>query len=212
MGPERRALGVLDPDPQHVLDALEVHADGDVGGTVEDLAVLSDLDPDCVEIDHRIELLQRPRLPRQDLFAHGVGDVGDRLVRQVRADRGGQVVLDVPDRHSAGIEADDHVIQAPEAPLALGHQARGERPAPVSRDVQLDRPDLGLHGLRGGPVAGVGVLQRLARALLVAQMAGQLGLQAPLERGLDQRGHEPAVTGELDAARVDLREQGIKLP
>ena len=31
VGPERRALGVLDPDPQHVLDALEVHADGDVG-------------------------------------------------------------------------------------------------------------------------------------------------------------------------------------
>src|SRR5699024_5605478 len=51
-----------------------------------------------------------------------------------------------------------------------------------------------------------------AGALLVAQVAGQLGLQASLERCLDQRGHEPAVTGQLDLASVDLLEQGIQLP
>ena len=80
VGPKRRALGVLDPDPQHVLDPLEVHADGDIGGTVDDLAVLPDLDPDRVEVDHRIELLQRPRLPSQHLLADRVGDIADRLV------------------------------------------------------------------------------------------------------------------------------------
>src|SRR5699024_7381340 len=31
------------------------------------------------------------------------------------------------------------------------------------------------------------------------------------KRGLDQRGNEPTVTSQLDAARVDLCEQGIKL-
>src|SRR5699024_2420551 len=36
--------------------------------------------------------------------------------------------------------------------------------------------------------------------------------QTPLERCLDQRGHEPAVTGQLDLASVDLLEQGIQLP
>src|SRR5699024_7009461 len=36
--------------------------------------------------------------------------------------------------------------------------------------------------------------------------------QTPLERCLDQGGHEPAVTGQLDLASVDLLEQGIQLP
>src|SRR5699024_10149675 len=40
----------------------------------------------------------------------------------------------------------------------------------------------------------------------------QLGLQTPLERGLDQRGYEPAVTGQLDLPGVDLLEEGAKLP
>src|SRR5699024_11677171 len=65
---------------------------------------------------------------------------------------------------------------------------------------------------RGGPVAGVVMLRRILGALLITQMAGQLGLQTPLERGLDQRRHEPAVTGQLDLPGVDLLEQSIKLP
>src|SRR5699024_3007089 len=136
----------------------------------------------------------------------------DRLVGQVRAEGGGPVVLDVPDRHPARVEADGHVIEPAQAPLPLRDQARGERPSAIPRDLQLDRPELGLHRLRRAPVAGVGVLRRLAGALLVAQVAGQLGLQTPLERCLDQRGHEPAVTGQLDLASVDLLEQGIQLP
>lgn len=30
--PERRTLGVLDPDPQHVLDPVQIHTDHDIGG------------------------------------------------------------------------------------------------------------------------------------------------------------------------------------
>src|SRR5699024_12080249 len=67
----------------------------------------------------------------------------------------------------AGIEADDHVIQASQPPLALGDQARSEGPAPVPGDVQLDRPDLGLDGLRGGPVAGVVMLRRIRACQMV---------------------------------------------
>src|SRR5699024_1192952 len=115
-------------------------------------------------------------------------------------------------RHPARVETDDHVIQPAQAALALRDQARGERASAIPRDLQLDRPELGLHRLRRAPVAGVGVLRRLAGALLVAQVAAQLGLQTPLERCLDQRGHEPAVTGQLDLASVDLLEQGIQLP
>src|SRR5699024_9774668 len=102
--------------------------------------------------------------------------------------------------------------QASQPPLALGDQARSEGPAPVPGDVQLDRSDLGLDGLRGGPVAGVVMLRRILGTLLISEVAGQLGLQTPLERGLDQRWHEPAVTGQLDFPGVDLLEEGIKLP
>ena len=212
MGPERRALGVLDPDAQHVLDPVQIHADRNIGGTIDDLAVLPDLDPDRIEIEDWVELFQRPGLPRGDLLEHGVSDVRDRLVREIRAERGGQMVLDIPDRHPAGIEADDHVIQPSEPSLPLGNQARSERPSPVPGDVQRDRSDLGLHGLRRGAVAGVSVLGRVLGALLVAEVAGQLGLQATLEGGLDQRGNEPAITGQLDLSLVDLGEQGIQLP
>src|SRR5699024_7410318 len=97
-------------------DPVEIDADGDVGGPVDDLVVLPDLDADRVEVEHRVELLQRPRLPRGDLFQHRVGDVADRLVRQIRAEGGGQVVLDVPDRHPARVETDDHVIEPAQAP------------------------------------------------------------------------------------------------
>src|SRR5699024_870747 len=156
--------------------------------------------------------LQRPGLPGQHLLTDRVGDVADRLVRQVRAERGSQMMLDIADRHPARIEADDHVIEPSQPPLALGDQARSERASPVPGNVQLGRPDLGLDRLRRRPVAGVGVLRRLRSALLVTQVAGQLGLQTPLERGLDQRGYEPAVTGQLDLPGVDLLEEGVKLP
>ncbi|CAM3580577.1 hypothetical protein DEBA109399_14495 [Dermacoccus barathri] len=56
------------------------------------------------------------------------------------------------------------------------------------------------------------MLRRVLRALPVAEVAGQLCLQSSLEGGLDQRGHEPTVPGQLDPSLVDLLEQGIKLP
>ena len=38
-----------------------------------------------------------------------------------RAERGGQVVLDIPHRHSTGVQADDHRIQAVQAALTFAH-------------------------------------------------------------------------------------------
>lgn len=114
-------------------------------------------------------------------------------MRQIRAERGRQVVLDVPDRHPARIQADDHVIEPAQAPLPLRNQAWSERAGTVTGDVQRDRPDLGLNRLRRRPITRVGVLRRVPGALLVAEMAAQLRLQAPFQRGLDQRRHEPTI-------------------
>ena len=41
------------------------------------------------------------------------------------------MVLDIPHRHSTGVQADDHRIQAVQAALTFAHQTRGEGPGPV---------------------------------------------------------------------------------
>lgn len=99
--PERCALVRLQPDAQHVLDALHVDADGEMGGLVAHVPAVTDLDDDRVEEDHRIERLQRPLLPDQDLLADLVDDLRDRLVADLGADRGGEMVLDITRRHRA---------------------------------------------------------------------------------------------------------------
>ncbi len=210
MGPERGALGVLDPDPQHVFDALEVDADGDVGRAAHHAVVLADLDPDGIEVDDRVELLQRPVLPLQDGVGHGVGDRRDRARRQLHADRRGQMMFDLADGHAARVEADDHVVQSVQTALALADQPRGERARPIPGNVDGERADLGLDRLRGGAVAGVRALGRCRLTFLVAQVAGQLRLQAPLQRGLEQRRQQPVGAGDLDLAGVDLGEQLVQ--
>lgn len=57
--PKRGGLVSLDPDAQHMLDAIHVHSHGDVRGPVGDLVIGADLDTDRIEVDHRVELLQR---------------------------------------------------------------------------------------------------------------------------------------------------------
>jgi hypothetical protein len=54
-------------------------------------------------------------LPHQHLFGDLVGDLGDGLMGQFGADRGDQMVLNITQRHAAGIQADDHLIEAAEA-------------------------------------------------------------------------------------------------
>ena len=211
-GPELRALAGLDPDPQHVLDAVHVDADGDVRGLVAHVRAVADLHDQRVEVDHRVERFERPALPGQHLLEDLVGDLADRLVGQLGAQRGAQVVLDVADRHPAGIEADDHVVEPTKAPGALRHQPRDEATLAITRGVQLDVTDAGRDRLRGRAVARVGEQRRLRSALLIAQMPGQLGLQPPLERGLDQPGDEALRAGQVELAGIDLGEDLIQRP
>jgi hypothetical protein len=114
-GPELGSLAGLHPDPEHVLDPVQVDPDGDVGGLVADLVTVADLHHQRIQVDDRVDLLQRPGLPGLDLVGHRVGDLGDGVVGQLGAQRAGQMVLDVPDRHPAGIQRDDHLVQAAEA-------------------------------------------------------------------------------------------------
>ena len=120
------------------------------------------------------------------------------------------MMFDISDRHPAGIERDDHPVQPPEAPRALRHQRRGERPVPVPRDLQLDIANLRGNLLRERPVARVRVKRRLRITLLIADMLSQLGLQTPLQASLDQLLNEAIFAIKLDLARIDLGKQVIK--
>jgi hypothetical protein len=119
--PELRALTGLHPDTQHVLDAIKVDTHGDVRGPVTDLMTVADLPHQRIQVDDRVDLLQRAGLPSLDLLQHRVGDLGDGLVGQFSAQRAGQVVADVAHRHPTRVQRNDHLVEAAGAPRALGN-------------------------------------------------------------------------------------------
>ncbi|GFG54799.1 hypothetical protein MAGR_62400 [Mycolicibacterium agri] len=120
------------------------------------------------------------------------------------ADRGGQMMLYIADRHPAGIKRDDHVIEPAQAPRTLGDQRRSEAPVAIARDRQPDVTDLTGHGLGGEPVTGVGQLPPDRIALLITQMVAQLGGQSALQNGFDHLRQKAALAGQLQLACVDL--------
>ena len=157
-------------------------------------------------VDHRVELLQRATPPLQDGVGDGVGDVVDRPRAQLYPQGGVQVVADLAHRHPAGVQADDHAVQPVHAPLALAHQAGRERAGAVAGDLDLKRAHLG--------VPSSWLTSRFARcparSLVVAQVVGQLGLQAPLQGLLEQRRQKPVGAGQRDLASIDLLEQAVQ--
>jgi hypothetical protein len=96
------------------------------------------------------------------------------------------MMLDIAHRHPAGIERDDHLVQPAQAPLTGRHQTRGEAPVAVSRDGKLNIASDRGHRLGERSIAGVVVKRGFRIASFVADVLGQLRLQAPLEAGLDQ--------------------------
>src|SRR5215207_8443311 len=103
--PELGAFGVLDPQAENILRA--VCLDADVDRLVADHALVSDLDPHCVEEDERVTRLQWTVLP----FRHGL----QNCVRHRRDQIGGdlepielhEVALNLPRGHAARIHRYD---------------------------------------------------------------------------------------------------------
>jgi len=131
--PELGALGALKPDPEHLALAVEVDADRQVAGVVSDRLAVADLHDKRVEVDDRVDRLQRPRLPGLDVVEDRVGDLRD----QVRGDLGAvdlvQVALDLADGQPARVERDHLLVEADPTGLALGDDLRLERAVAVAR-------------------------------------------------------------------------------
>ena len=211
--PEGGAPVVLDPYARHMLEPVHVDADGDVRRLGRHPAVVARLDPDGVQVQDRIELVQRPLLPFGHGVAHRVGDVGYRLGAQVRADRLPKVVLDVAHRHAARVQGYDHLVQCARPPGTLGHRPRGERAVPAVGNLH------GRLSRRRGRRLGIRTVARVrmpaARLRLpvagrVAQMRRHLGLQAAFPGDPRELARQAAVAGELDPPAVYPFEQGIQ--
>jgi hypothetical protein len=73
--PELRALTTLKPGAQHITLAVQPDADRGVAGVVSHDVAVADLDDHRVQIDDRVDALQRPLLPGLGVLEHRVGDL-----------------------------------------------------------------------------------------------------------------------------------------
>jgi hypothetical protein len=111
----------------------QVTPEREVAGAVLDRAVFADLHEHRVEVDDRIDPIQRSRAPRGDVLQDRVGDRRDGVPADLGRVELRQVVADVADRHPAGIKPEDLLVQARQPGLALLDDLRLKRPVAVTR-------------------------------------------------------------------------------
>ena len=143
-----------------------------------------DLDHQSVEIDHRIQQLQRPPLPGQHLLSDLVGDLGNRLMGQLGADRGNQVVLNVAQRLIP--PAYRLMITSSRGRRAGGlprYQLQGEGAGAVAGAFSSTSPISPETVFRGWcRYVGVGDSRRVRIAAFTSHMIGQLHFHGPRSR------------------------------
>ena len=195
--PELRALGLLEPQAEHVAVALEGDPEREVARAALHAPAVADLEHQRVEEDHRIDILKRPGGPRACVVHDRVGDLRDQLPADLHAVNLFQVRLDIPHREPAAVQRQDLVVEPLKAALALANDLRCEAAVAIPRRLDRHLPVLGHQRLRAGPVARVARPARRLLMRLIAQMVSQLDLHRPLHQSLGQRRQQPARPGDL---------------
>ena len=195
--PELRALGLLKPHPEHVTLALDGDAQREIAGAALHAPALANLQHQAVEEDHRIDVLQRPLLPRADVLDDRVGDAADQVVADLDAVELGQVRLDVTNAHPARVHRDDLLVKASEAPLALRHDLRRKAALAIARRLDPNRAMLGRQRLRRRPIPRIAGPTRRRLAVLIAEVLGQLGIHRALDQPTRQIGQQAAGPDDL---------------
>src|SRR3954471_13862051 len=187
--PELGTLGLLDPEPEHLLCAVRPDPERDVHRLVADRPLVAHLDPDRVEKDHRVERLERAVLPFGHLVQHRVCHRADQVGRDLKAVELAQVPLDIAGAHAAGVHRHELVVEAREAALVLGDELRVEGRQPVARDLQIELGGVGEHALGTVAIPTIGAPVRLAGLEVVVQF----GVQRTLRQGLLEPVQQAAV-------------------
>ena len=121
-------------------------------------------------------------------------------------------MADIAYRHPPGIQADNHRIQAIEAPLSFAYQARGEGACPIPGNLDLEGSHLRYHDLLRRAVPHVRARPGAGLALLIPQMLRKLSGKAALQGLLKQRGQQPLTARHLDLASIKTLKQRIQRP
>ena len=107
----------------------------------------------------------------------------------VHAHGGGHVVLDVSDGHATGIETDDHVVDVGQPAGSFGHHCRQEGSVTVPGNSDIDRSVVRIDPLGVGTVTGIVLTSGFLAVpvtVLVAEVGIHLGVEAAVDRGLEQ--------------------------
>ena len=106
-----------------------------------------------IQIDDRINRIQRPRLPGLDLFDHRIGHVRDQRWRNLHLVHLFKMALDLSRRHPPRVQGENLVIEAGKPPRSLRHQLRLEARLPISRYFDFYGPKISLQPLAAGTVS-----------------------------------------------------------
>jgi hypothetical protein len=212
--PEGSTLARIDPEAEHVFRAGggDAEREGD-GRVAHDAVVTAELDPEGIEQEQRIDALQRPLLPRADFGQHFVGDGADHAGGDFHLVQLLEVPLDLAHAQTTGVEREDVLVEARQAPGVLGDELGLEGAGAVARDGDGDRAIFGQDGFGRRAVAVVGLVGRLGVPGGIAEMgrelAGQDALhQRPLhlpEELVELGGALPPAEQCIEGRRVERR-------
>ena len=166
---------------------------------------------DAVQVDDRVDRIQRPGLPRLDLVDDRIGHGRDQAGRDLRAVHLLQVRLDLAHRHAAGVQRQDLVVEAGPAGLVLGNQLRLEAALAVAGHLDRQRAELALERLAAAAVAGVAGRVGHRRMPVVAEVLGHLGVQRLLHQQLGQLLEQAVLADQVLGLLVVRQQAGQQL-
>ncbi len=162
---------------------------------------------DRIDEDHRIHRVEWPVLPLDHALDDLVGDGGDGLPRHLGAIDLRQMRGDLTGRQTLGGQRDHHLVHTAQTPLPLRDDPGLEAGIAVAWHVDLDRADIGEHGLGPGAVTRVTGPAAGRIVLVIAEVIGHLALERGLQQPLGQLLQHPALTGQLQPAGLGAAQQ-----
>lgn len=163
---------------------LHVDAQGQVNGFFDDHLVLPDFDDNTVLINGRVNCIQGPGLPLDDLLYDRISDLLDQGCRDISVVHFLGCGDDLPGGHALGIQEENLFIHRCESALVLLDQLRLEATCSICRGVQLKLAFFGLQDFADiaiAVIAGVGLL-----ILAEAQMIFEFRIQRSFDRDFGQ--------------------------
>ncbi len=122
--PELCSLVVGCPDAKHFFQALQVDAECQVNGFVPHAAAALYFHLKRVQIENRINRIERARLPGANLIENGISYVGNQTGRNIDAVNLFQMTLNLSSGHPSCIQGDNLFVQTVETLLILFNQLR----------------------------------------------------------------------------------------